>query len=324
MSLDPQAPVSELGEHGIVELLRRRFAASEGVVGIGDDAAVLPSPGQRLVLTTDTLVEGVDFSLDYFTGADLGWKTMAVGVSDLAAMAAEPSYAVATLCLPAGTEIDLVSGVIDGMQEAAIRWGVEVVGGDLSRAEQISLGVTLLGHVDRPVLRSEGKPGEAILVSGALGGSAGGLHLLRRDPKAGGTLVERHRRPQPRLELSRALRAASITSMIDVSDGLIVDLGRLLASSGIGCRVEPELVPVEQEVADLQDLDPLQAALFGGEDYELLFTVPLDLVSAVTEAGETVGVSVTRIGITTANGRLLGDTPFDDLEGDVWDHLQNR
>lgn len=324
MSLDPQAPVSDLGEDGLVELLRRRFAPGPGTIGIGDDAASLLSPGRRLVLTTDTLVEGIDFALDYFSGSDLGWKAVAVNVSDLAAMAAEPSCGVATLCLPAETSVGFVVDLIDGIAEASSAWGVELVGGDISRAQQVSLGLALLGHADRPLLRSGAKPGDAILVSGALGGSAGGLHLLRRDPGATGALVDRHRRPQPRLELSRAVRDLGVTAMIDLSDGLIVDLERLLVASGTGCRVDPRLVPIDGGLAELDGFDAARASLFGGEDFELLFTVPPAVVTEVTDAGGRLGVPVTRIGTVTDGRPLLGDTPFDDLEEEGWDHLRNR
>ena len=324
MSLDPQAPVSSLGEDGLVALLREGFPSTRGTIGIGDDAAVFASPGDRLVMTTDTLVEGVDFSLDYFSGSDLGWKAMAVNVSDLAAMGAEPAQAVATLCLPPDTTVGFVRGLIDGIGEGARAWSLDVVGGDLSSAERISLGLALLGHCESPFLRSGAKPGDAILVSGTLGGSFGGLCLLREDPRATGPLVERHRRPQPRLELSRALRKVPVTSMIDVSDGLIVDLGRLMTASVTGCRVERESIPFDVSLAPAGLVNPRGAALFGGEDFELLFTVSEESVQQAADAGERIGVAITRIGLVTGGGCLLDDTAFDDLEGEGWDHLQNR
>ena len=324
MSLDLQAPVSSLGEDGIVGLLRGRFTAPRGTVGIGDDAAVFPAPGERLVMTTDTLVEGADFSLDYFSGSDLGWKTLAVNVSDLAAMGAEPAHAVATLCLPPTTAVGFVVDLIDGIAEAAARWGVEVVGGDLSSAERISLGITLLGHTEEPVLRSGARPGDALLVTGALGGSAGGLHLLRRDASMIGPLVDRHRRPRPRLELSRLLRKIPVTSMIDLSDGLIVDLRRLVTVSGTGCRVDSDVVPIEPALERIDELDALQTALFGGEDFELLFTIGPETASGATDAGERIGVAVTQIGTVTERGYFLDDTAFDDLEDKAWDHLRSR
>ena len=324
MSLDLQAPVSSLGEDGIVELLRGRFVARSGTVGIGDDAAVFPAPGGRLVMTTDTLVEGADFSLDYFSGTDLGWKAVAVNVSDVAAMGAEPTHALATLCLPPTTAVGFVVDLIDGMSDAAARWGLELVGGDLSSAERISFGITLLGHTTRPMLRSGARPGDALLVSGALGGSAGGLHVLQRDPTATGPLVDRHRRPQPRLELSRLLREIPVTSMIDLSDGLIVDLRRLVTASGAGCRVDSDVVPIEPALEGIDELDALQTALFGGEDFELLFTIGPEAVSEAADAGERIGVATTEIGTVTEDGLFLDDTAFDDLEDQGWDHLQNR
>ena len=324
MSLDRQAPVSSLGEDGVVQMLRDRFVAHPGTVGIGDDAAVFPSPGERLVMTTDTLVERVDFKLDYLSGSDLGWKTMAVNVSDLAAMGAEPSQAVATLCLPPTTPLGFVADLIDGLADAATEWDVKLVGGDLSSADEISLGITLLGHTAAPVLRSGARPGDALLVSGDLGGSAGGLHLLTRDHRANGPLVERHRRPRPRVELSRLLREVPVSAMIDISDGLIVDTGRLMKASGTGCRIHSRLVPVDPALSEVDALDPLHSALFGGEDFELLFTVPSDAILEVTDAGERIGLALTQIGSVTHGGDLLDGTAFDDLEGEGWDHLQNR
>jgi thiamine-monophosphate kinase len=313
-----------VGEDGVIELLRNRFTAAAGVVGIGDDAAVFPSPGEHLVLTTDTLVEGVDFHLGYFSGADLGWKAVAVNVSDLAAMGAEPAYAVATLCLPSATSVGWVTSLIDGIEEAAQRWSVRVVGGDLSRATQISLGLSLMGHCSQPVLRSGARTGDAIMVSGELGGSAGGLRQLQRDPSATGPLVDRHRRPQARMELSRAAPDLGVTSMIDLSDGLVVDLRRLMRASGTGCDVDPGSVPVDRNLDGVADIDPLQAALFGGEDFELLFTLAPERVTEAVDAGERIGVAVTRIGTVTGSGQRLGGTALEDLEDEGWDHLRNR
>lgn len=324
MSLDPKAPLSSVGEDGVIELLRNRFTAGPEVVGIGDDAAVFPSSGVRSVLTTDTLVEGIDFELDYFSGADLGWKAVAVNVSDVAAMGAEPAYAVATLCLPAATSVGWVASVADGMGEAARHWGIGIVGGDLSRASETSLGVALIGHCSQPVLRSGAEVGDAIMVSGELGGSAGGLRQLQRDPEATGPLVDRHRRPYARLELSRSLVQLGVTSMIDVSDGLVVDLDRLMSASGTGCDVDPGSVPVDRHLSEHSGADPVRAALFGGEDFELLFTVPPESVNEVVDAGERIGVAVTPIGTVTGAGRRLGPIPFEDLEDEGWDHLRNR
>ena len=324
MSLDPQAPLSSLGEDGLVELLRTGFPSPAGVVGIGDDAAVFRSPGERLVLTTDTLVEGVDFDPSYSSATDLGWKSVAVNVSDLAAMGAEPAYAVATLCLPATTAVGWVTSLIDGLAGAAERWRVSIVGGDLSGAGEISLGLSMMGHCEQPVLRSGAVVGDAVLVSGELGGSAGGLHQLQRDPTASGPLVERHRRPEPRLELSRSLVGLGVTSMIDLSDGLVVDLRRLMNASSTGCDVDPDRVPIDPGLSVVADLDPQHAALFGGEDFELLFTLEHERVPEAIDEGERIGVAVTRIGAVVESGCRLGGTAFEDLEDEGWDHLRNR
>lgn len=317
------ATVADVGEEGLVALLRHAFAVPADVVGIGDDAAVFDVPAKPAVLATDTMVEGVDFDLAYSSGGDLGWKALAINVSDLAAMGAEPGQALATMCLPPSTELGLVEGVIDGIGRAAEEWGVQVVGGDLSSAPVIVLGVALLGSVENAVLRSGASPGDAICVTGHLGGSAGGLAELREDPTAEGPLVLRHRRPRARLDEGRALSRAGVTAMIDVSDGCLIDLTRLLQASGVGCRVDAEAIPVDPDLA-ASTLDPRRAALFGGEDFELLFTIPDRTVEDVRDELTALGTQVTRIGVVADGARLIDGVDMDRLKEESWDHLRNR
>jgi thiamine-monophosphate kinase len=322
LSLDPQAPISSLGEDGLVELLRKRFPSPSGVVGIGDDAAVLPRSDERVVLATDTLVRDVDFDLRYFSGEDLGWKTLAVNLSDLAAMSARPTYAVVTLCLPPDTSVGFVAAVIDGLEGCAQTFGVHVVGGDISNSPVLSLGVTLLGIVQRPVLRSGAEVGDAVCVTNALGGSAGGLTLLREDPAARGPLVERHLRPLPRVAEGALLGAGGVTAMIDVSDGLVLDLFRLLSVSRRGCSVRSTSIPVDPGFPE--GWDGLRAALFGGEDFELLFTAPQERVVDLRAALGTLGTAVTTIGRVTDGPPTIDEQPLEELLEETWDHLRNR
>ncbi len=324
MSLDRQAPLADLGEDAVVELLRRAFPSAAAEVGIGDDAAVFASPGSNLVFTTDTMVEGVDFELGYFSGSDLGWKAISINVSDVAAMGAEPSKAVVTLCAPPSTSAGFIEDLIHGLHTAAAFYGVDVVGGDISAAESVMVGVALLGRVDQPLLRSGARIGDAICVTGSLGGSAGGLYLLQRDHHARGSLVERHRRPLARIAEARRLRALNVSAMIDLSDGCVVDLERLLVASERGCRVEPEALPVDPALAELPELDAMEAALFGGEDFELLVTLAPSDVDAGRSSLETLGTSLTQIGVVSEGERRFGTRLLSEMKEGRWDHLRSR
>ena len=310
--------VAELGEFGLIERIARALPSPpEGEIWSGDDAAVLPRPADDLVVSTDVLVEDVDFSSSWASGTDVGWKAMAANASDLAAMGAHPWRAVAMLALPPTTPIAFVDEVVDGLVAGAAHHSLSLVGGDLSRADEIVLGLTVIGLMDGPaVTRSGARAGDDIYVTGVLGGARAGLDILRGviEVEAGdrAALVARQLRPTARVEEGIVVRRGGATAMIDVSDGLIADLMHLLDASGLGCTIDPDLVPLASGVPDRS------YALFGGEDLELLFTLG--------EGGGSVaeGVGATRIGTTTREGRSLGGTAFEDLEGVGWDHLRGR
>jgi len=288
-------------EDVLVERFRALFATRrrDVLLGIGDDAAVVV-PGGPLVAATDVLVEDQDFRSD----ADpkrLGRKTVSVNLSDLAAMGAMPLYALFVLGLPKRTEPAWLDAFAEGVREAAQEHGVAVVGGDLSASPVLFAGITALGRApERGVLTRDGaRAGDALFVSGTLGSAAGGLLLLEagyrvdaeKRVKAPGrrrllpprsTEVARLLRhqidPRPMLELGRVLAEDRIASAaIDLSDGLSRDLHRLCRASDVSATIEPSLLPVDSGLADVRDLvelDPLRLALFGGEDYGLLFSVP--------------------------------------------------
>lgn len=319
--------VSELGEAGLIALVTSylpRPPANE--LWAGDDAALISLAAGDTIVTTDTMVEGHDFDLAYCDGFDLGWKVVAANVSDVAAMGGRPTHAVATLALPPSAPVALVDGIGRGLAAAADRWDVAVVGGDVSAAPVVILGVTLLGTAGggRTVPRSGARPGDLLCVTGSLGGAWAGLQLLRAGRReASPALVERQLRPQARVEEGRALSEAGATAMIDVSDGLAVDLTRLMKASGTGCAVDPAVVPLDPDLGALVETGLLGAgellvgAILGGEDFELLATLPPD---AAPPEGVTVVGEVTR-----EPALRLGDDDLEELgRNEGWDHLRGR
>ena len=320
MTADRRA-VADVGERGLISLLSSKLGAPPpGQIWSGDDAAVVEAPSGRLVLTTDFIVEDVDFRLDTFAPQDIGWKAMAANVSDVAAMGGLAMYALATVSLRRDTPVGVFEGVSEGLFEAASVFDVKVVGGDISEAKQIMVGVSLVGVVDdHAVTRSGARVGDAICVTGALGGAAGGLIALARGENHPG-LIERQRRPVPRAAEGPALAHSGITSMIDLSDGLAVDLGHVVAASGVGCDVDIGSLPLDPDLTRLAEVDGTELAITGGEDFELLFTTG-DVGSARASVR---GTQVTQIGVVTDGAARIGGRPLDEWRARGWEHLLGR
>ncbi len=318
--------VSELGESELLQVIAQRLGgAPSNEVWAGDDTAVVVPPSGAQLFTIDTLVEGVDFDLTYATGADIAWKSLATNVSDIAAMCGAPSHAVTSLSLPGTTSITFFDGFLDGLIYTADRWNVALVGGDISGADRVSVSIAVIGtsYGSQPVLRSGARPGHDIYVTGALGGAAGGLMCLRegRTGEASAPLISRQLRPEPRVAEAEYLAAFAPTSMIDLSDGLARDLDRLMSASGVGCMIDPSLIPVDPGLLAVGLADPFDMALTGGEDFELLFT--LDPATATRDIDLTApsGVHLTKIGTVTEGERLVGDQPLHRWRDHSWDHL---
>jgi len=271
--------ISELGgEFSLIERLRRPNRDPRVLVGIGDDAAVVRCDGRLLVFTTDLLVEGDHFSLDYFSPRQVGWKAMESNLSDLAAVGADPRYALVGLTLRSDATVELVDGIYEGLYASANRCGVEVVGGDITHGEVLVLAITLVGEVEEEnlCLRSSARPGDRIWVSGPLGGSTAGLMLLRRGVEGFERVKRRHLEPMARLDISRSVRG-KVHAMEDVSDGLASEVRNICIASGCGALLFGDKVPIDSEVRRAGEVlgeDPLDWALFGGEDFELLYTAP--------------------------------------------------
>lgn len=284
------------GEFDLIDQFTRALPlAGRGVVlGPGDDAAVLrPAPGEDLVATVDAVVEGVHFD-GRSTPADVGWKALAVNLSDLAAMGARPVAALVALALPRETEAARIRGVARGLGACARAFGTPVVGGNVTRAGALSLTVTVLGAVPqgRAVLREGARPGDLVAVTGTLGDAALGLARGAAAP-----LARRQRRPTPRVGAGLAL-AGLVRAAIDVSDGLVQDLGHLCTASRVGARIGLVDLPLSAAYrrAAVRLADPYAAALSGGEDYELVVAVPPSNLGAATAAAAAAGVRLTPIG----------------------------
>ena len=291
------------------------------VLGIGDDAAVLGQhTGSETVITTDLLVEGVDFDLDNFKTAprDIGHKALAVSLSDIAAMGARPRFALLSVGVPrARWETPFLDRFYQGVFALADAHGVSLVGGDISRTpERVVVDSIVLGEVarGRAVLRSGARAGDLVYVTGALGGAAAGLRLLQQRARTGEPvklnrsqrqLVLRQTRPTPRVAWGRLLGERRLaTAMIDLSDGLSSDLAHLCRESGVGALVEASRLPLDPHLSrSAPGAEALPLALHGGEDFELLFTVrPRD---AAKLPREVEGVRAARVGfVTAAAGRV--------------------
>ncbi|WEN16216.1 thiamine-phosphate kinase [Rhodanobacter sp. AS-Z3] len=292
-------------EFRLIERLRELTAQQRDDVAlsIGDDAALLVPPvGQHLAIALDTLVEGVHFPHGT-AAADIGWKALAVNLSDLAAMGASPAWALLGLTLP-NADADFVEGFAEGFSKLARPHRLALVGGDTTRGP-LAISVTVHGFVPpgQALVRSGARIGDAVLVTGTLGDAAAGLQALQQpladdDSRANlrAFLIERLNRPMPRLSAGVALRGKA-SACVDVSDGLLADLGHICADSGVAAEIDAALLPRSSALMALYDeASALQFALSGGDDYELCFTVPAQRVADVQADLSRLGCGVTRIG----------------------------
>jgi thiamine-monophosphate kinase len=302
----------ELGEFGLIERIAARASRNAGVkIGIGDDAAAIePTAGLVTLITTDMLVEGVHFDLSLIDPLTLGRKSLAVNLSDIAAMGGIPRYFLLSLALPRQISVEFVDRFIGGTLEMAERFGVSLIGGDTSSSQQgVIISVTLIGEQspDLVVSRRGARPGDLICVTGTVGDSALGLSLLQGG-FCEGFAVSRHLDPTPRVREGILLAEARLpTAMIDVSDGLLADLGHILELSGAGARLCLDKLPLSADYLERYSAtgeDIYSLPLSGGEDYELLFTTPAGNIDTVQSVLMECGSGCAVIGEIAAAGLL--------------------
>jgi thiamine-monophosphate kinase len=305
-----------MGEFELLARVRERLPApgSRVLLGSGDDAAVTV-PGGATATSVDALVEGVHFRRENASLAQIGRKALATALSDLAAMGAETGEAYVAVGVPPDLDEAGCLELIDALAALAAETGTTLAGGDVTRAPVLTLAVTVVGHAaraERLVSRGGARPGDALVLTGEIGGAAAGLLLLERPELAAAVPAETAQRlrlrqldPAPRLAAGQALAAAGARAMIDLSDGLGGDAAHLAAASGAGIRIDAAALPLAPgvtEVAIAAGRDPLELAAAGGEDYELLAALPPErLVEATGALAETGGTTLTRVGELVAD-----------------------
>lgn len=315
----------DLSEDELTAVIRRVLSGTgpEVVIGPGDDAAVVRTGPGELVLTTDALIEGVHFRRDVTTPRDLGYKAIAVNLSDVAAVAGSPRHALCALTLSDAVDASWVVELAGGMRECCEEFAVSMVGGNVARGPEITVAITVTGEVrpGRAVRRSGARPGDHLVVTGSLGGSAAGLRLASRRSWSDEErdALHRHMRPTPRVGEAGVLASHGVTAMMDVSDGLALDLSRLCAAGDVGARLQLAQIP-RHAVATAEE------ALGGGEDYELLATLPSGgaVDAARDELRRTFGVSLAEIGRIIEEGLIAvrGDGAEVPLDAEGWDHFR--
>lgn len=281
-------------ESDFLRLISKKPHNPDAVLGIGDDAAVYNSRPGRYVVTTDMIVEGDHFSLDYFKPQEIGIKAMESNVSDIAAMGAKPLFAFISIALKPGTDEKFIRGLYRGIYDCAKKYGIDIMGGDTTHGATMVVNVALIGFAkkkDRLAYRSGAAVGDFIFVTGKLGGSTAGLKLFQNKIPGFKSVKKKHIRPKCRADLSEKIAKIS-TSMEDVSDGLASEVRNICIASKKGAIIDGSRVPIAGETrraAKVLGMDALDFALFGGEDFELVFTVPSRKKKEAEKLGTLVG-----------------------------------
>ena len=313
--------LADLGEFGLIDQIRARFPQPvTPELGIGDDAALLsPSTGRQVVVSTDLLAEGVHFDPGFGPARLLGRKSLAVNLSDIASMGAVPRWFFLSLAIPAGFPLETIEGFLDGLAEQAAEYNCILAGGDTCGSKGgLTVSVTIMGEQQPELIlkRSGAQLDDEVWVSGTVGDSAQGLQFLmngRRLGQADDYLLQRHLDPTPRCALGLKLAESRLVSaMIDISDGLLADLGHIGEQSGCGAEIQLGQLPLSpafKACAASQPVFPWHLAISGGEDYELCFTAPPCNHGAIQKISKTTGIPLTVVGKVTSSGQVQAILP---------------
>jgi thiamine-monophosphate kinase len=324
--------VSDLGEFGLIDLLAKMAAGRDErlLIGIGDDAAAWQGDASIQLATVDSLIQGVHFPTEIASWQELGWKALAVNLSDIAAMGGTPRYGLVSLALPPETEVDDVTALYTGMLELAKQYKVTIVGGNISNAPMVIINVTVLGNnpQKRILTRSSARPGELIAVTGYLGSAAAGLEMLTKKLEFEADTAARFRqaffKPTPRITEGQLLSEQGVKTAIDISDGLLADLNQICKASKVGAQIDADRVPVEPLVKAAFGDKATELALTGGEDYELLFTAKAEVIAGIKKAApcpiSAIGEIVAAKGVTVVDRR---GKPVN-VDGAGWEHFTRR
>jgi thiamine-monophosphate kinase len=310
--------VAEVGEFRMIERFTRHFGTTSAVVlGPGDDAAVVAAPDGRVVACTDMLVEGRHFRRDWCSAADVGHKAAAANLADIAAMGARPTALLAAVSAPQDTPAAWLEGLASGLGTEAAAVGAAVIGGDTTRGDQLTVTVTALGDLEgrEPVTRGGARPGDVLALAGRTGWSAAGLDVLSRGFRSPGALVNAYRRPQPPYAAGRDAALTGVRAMIDVSDGLLADLGHIAAASGAAIDVDTAALPIPEPMrnaAEALGADPRRWILTGGEDHALAGVFPPDAV--LPESWRRIGAVAEGEGVTVDGHRWTGPTGWNHFD----------
>ena len=328
--------ISELGEFGLIDILTELIkkddpeSALSILIDAGDDAAAWKSDAAVNLTTVDCLVENVHFNLNKISWQELGWKALAVSLSDIAAMGGIPKYALFSLALPQETDVENVAELYKGILELGRKHNIKVIGGNISKAPVLFIDSIVYGVAEDPnimLTRSAAMPGDEIAVTGFLGAAAGGLQITKKNlPFADelmAPLISALNKPRPRIEEGQKLAAGGVKCAMDLSDGLTADLAHICRASRVGSVINIDTVPVHPAVKTAFCDDALDMALTGGEDYELLFTAGQDIMEdikkqldcPVTVIGKIVADDEYRITLLDSSGKIY--TP----SGKGWNHF---
>ena len=318
--VDDDTAVARLGEFGFIDQVTRRLSVGAGVeLGPGDDAAVITAPDRRVVACVDVLVEGRHFRRDWSAASDVGHRAAAANLADIAAMGARPTALLVGLNIPPDLPMSWAEELADGIDAEAASIGASVIGGDTVAAPVLSIAVTALGDLEGrpPVTRSGARPGDVVAMAGRLGWAAAGVTILSRGFRSPGALVTAHRRPEVPYRCGPAAAILGATAMIDISDGLLADIGHLASASAVAVDINSatmDIPPAMRDAGRAMGVDPLHWALTGGDDHALVATFPPDLL--LGSPWRVIGTVGTGTGVTV-DGRGYEGEPG-------WDHFRQR